>query len=52
MAKGKRESESKREGYVLIFRPWYKNKDGKIIHAKQFGKKVFPMWIKENDVKK
>ena len=33
-------------GFTLIFRPWITLPNGKILHAKQIGKKAFPIWVK------
>jgi hypothetical protein len=33
-----------KEGKRLIFRPWI-TVNGKRIHASQYGKRVFPIWI-------
>ncbi len=35
-----------RPGYRLIFRPYRKTKDGRIIWASWYGKKAFPIWVK------
>lgn len=37
------------EKYVLIFRPYFKTKDGRTIWARNYGKKVFPMWVKAGE---
>lgn len=34
------------EGFQLIFRPFRKTKSGKVIYAKQFGFRAFPMLVK------
>lgn len=34
------------EGYLLIFRPWKKLKNGTIIFAKTYGFRAFPMIVK------
>lgn len=40
-----------RDGYTLIFRAWTTTKDGRVIWAKWFGRKAFPIWIKDKDKK-
>lgn len=38
------------DGKVLIFRPYRKLKDGRIIYARNYGFKVFPMWVYPDEV--
>lgn len=40
------------DGKILIFRPYRKLKDGRIIYAKTYGFKVFPMWVYPDEVDK
>ena len=35
-----------KEGYNLIFRPYKRDKNGKLKYARQYGHKVWPMLVK------
>jgi len=35
-----------RPGYRLLFRPWIRTKEGRVIWAKWYGKKAFAIWVK------
>lgn len=41
--------EPTRDGFKLIFRPWQRLPDGKIIYAKWYGLRAFPMWVPDTD---
>lgn len=34
-----------RPGYVLIFRAYYTDKDGRRVYAKWYGLKAWPLWV-------
>jgi hypothetical protein len=36
----------RRDGYMLIFRTSITTRSGKRIHARSYGLKAFPIWIK------
>jgi len=40
------------EGKVLIFRPYRRDKNGKLIIARNYGLKAFPMWVYPDEVEK
>lgn len=44
-------TDENRPGYKLIFRPYRKDKDGKVIWAKAYGLKAWPIWVKVEDDK-
>lgn len=35
-----------RDGYELIFRPWIRTRDGRVLFASQFGLRAFPLYIR------
>ena len=37
----------RRPGYKLIFRPYIRFKNGKVIYARNYGLRAFPIWVKE-----
>lgn len=40
------------DGKILIFRPYRKLENGRIIYARNYGYKVFPMWVYPDEVDK
>ena len=51
-AKGGNYMKMNEEGKILIFRPYRRDKSGKIIYARSYGFKVFPMWVYPDEVNK
>lgn len=41
---------TREDGKVLIFRPYRRDKSGKLVYARNYGFKVFPMWVYPNEV--
>lgn len=34
---------------VLVFRPWRRDKSGRILWARNYGLKAWPMWVKRGE---
>ena len=43
---------TREDGKVLIFRPYRRDKSGKLVYARNYGFKVFPMWVYPDEVNK
>ena len=40
------------DGKICIFRPYRKLSDGRIIYARNYGIKAFPMWVYPDEIHK